>query len=159
METGGSQGKRLGTPESWRRPGMPHSEEFKEFQMRLLSVLPHRTLEASLGGPRGLWTSCSASVSKLGAHSDCPQNLETGWKAAANGRYPHQNPCQLQPMFLLRRQPEQHILCASVGKHHCPGHRHWWDAGCLVCQSADWRTLCRDHQSRQGQGALSFAPA
>lgn len=89
--------------------------------MRLLSVLPHRTLEASLGGPRGLWTSCSASVSKLGAHSDCPQNLETGWKAAANGRYPHQNPCQLQPMFLLRRQPEQHILCASVGKHSLPG--------------------------------------
>lgn len=54
METGGSQGKRLGTPESWRRPGMPHSEEIKKFKMRPLSVLPHKGFEASLGGPRDL---------------------------------------------------------------------------------------------------------
>lgn len=42
METGDSQGKRLGTPGSRGRPGMPYSEKIKKFKMRLLSVLPHK---------------------------------------------------------------------------------------------------------------------
>lgn len=51
METGVSQGMRLGTPESWGRPGMPYSEEIKKFKMRLLSVLPHKGFGSILGGP------------------------------------------------------------------------------------------------------------
>ena len=39
METDGSKVNRLGTPESWGRPGKPYSEDMEEFKMSLPSVL------------------------------------------------------------------------------------------------------------------------
>lgn len=116
METGGSQGKRLGTPESWCRPGMPHSEEFKKFQMRLLSVLPHRTLEASLGGPRGLldkllsfcleaWRSqWLSSQLRDWMESSCKWSLPTSESVAAATNVPPQMAARPAHFVCQRRQ-------------------------------------------------------